>query len=158
MVTSFHEGVPLWEPTETRKQQANVVRYMQWLAQHRGLKFQTRDELWQWSVTQIEDFWASLWDYFQIKASKPYTTVLPERKMPGADWFPGAELNYAEHAFRNATLDAPALFFAPNECRYAAFPGRNYGKKWPHWPTACARWGCSVVIALSPTCPTFPKP
>ena len=111
MVTSFHEGVPLWEPTETRKQQANVVRYMQWLAQHRGLKFQTRDELWQWSVSQIEDFWASLWDYFQIKASKPYTTVLPERKMPGADWFPGAELNYAEHAFRNATLDAPAAIF-----------------------------------------------
>ncbi len=59
----------------------------------------------------LEDFWASIWDYFHIQASKPYTTVLKERKMPGADWFPGAELNFAEHVFRNATTERPALIF-----------------------------------------------
>ncbi len=111
MVTSFHDGAPLWEPGETRQQQANVVRYMQWLEQAKGLTLHTRDELWQWSVTYIEEFWASLWDYFHIKASKPYTTVLAERKMPGATWFSGAELNYAAHAFRNATPDHPAIVF-----------------------------------------------
>ena len=102
MVTPISEGLPLWEASEERKQQANVTRYMQWLAETRKLHFATREDLWQWSVTHIEDFWASLWEYFHIKASKPYKTVLVERKMPGAQWFPGAELNYAEHVFSAA--------------------------------------------------------
>ena len=102
---------PLWEPSEDVKQQANVTHYMQWLANEKGLHFQTREELWQWSVTQLEDFWSSLWTYFQIKASKPYTTVLSTHKMPRASWFTGAELNYAEHVFRNATSQQPALVF-----------------------------------------------
>jgi acetoacetyl-CoA synthetase len=111
MVTPISEGLPLWEASEERKQQANVTRYMQWLADTRKLHFATREDLWQWSVTHIEDFWASLWEYFHVKASKPYKTVLVERKMPGAQWFPGAELNYAEHVFRNRTPDRPALLF-----------------------------------------------
>src|SRR5215471_13721395 len=111
MATAFGEDTPLWEPTEEMKQQANITHYMQWLQRERGLDFQTRDQLWQWSVDQLEDFWASLWEYFHIKASKPYRTVLVERKMPGASWFPGAELNFAEHVFRNATSDHPALLF-----------------------------------------------
>ncbi len=109
MVTPISEGLPLWEASREMKQQANVTRYMQWLADTRKLHFATREELWQWSVTHIEEFWASLWEYFHIKASKPYKTVLVERKMPGAQWFPGAELNYAEHVFRNRTPDRPAL-------------------------------------------------
>ncbi len=111
MVTSFYNDTPLWEPSDTLKMQANVVRYMQWLAREKGLTFHSRDELWQWSVTHIEDFWASLWDYFHIQASQAYTTVLTEHKMPGAVWFPGAHLNYAEHAFRNATTEHPAISF-----------------------------------------------
>src|SRR5438094_3712491 len=97
MMTSFVEGTSLWEPSEEVKQQANVTRYMQWLEREKGLTFQTYEEVWEWSVTHLEDFWASLWDYFHIKASKPYSTVLVKRKMPGAQWFSGAELNYAEH-------------------------------------------------------------
>ena len=62
-------------------------------------------------MTKIEDFWASLWEYFRIQASQPYTTVLEERKMPGAVWFPGAELNFAEHIFCNASTERPALIF-----------------------------------------------
>ena len=67
---------------------ANIRHYMQWLEREKGLHFTTPDEVWAWSVDKIEDFWASLWDYFSIKASKPYETVLVERKMPGAQWFP----------------------------------------------------------------------
>src|SRR5947209_2096745 len=111
MMTSFVEGTSLWEPSEVVKQQANVTRYMQWLAREKGLTFQTYEELWEWSVTHLEDFWASMWDFFHIQASKPYSTVLVERKMPGAHWFPGAELNYAEHVFRNASTTRPALLF-----------------------------------------------
>ncbi|GAC1392366.1 MAG: acetoacetate--CoA ligase [Ktedonobacteraceae bacterium] len=111
MATLHGERTPLWEPTEAMQQQANITQYMRWLADKKGLHFETRNALWQWSVEHLEDFWASLWDYFSIKASKPSTTVLVERKMPGASWFPGAELNYAEHVFRNASTNHPALFF-----------------------------------------------
>ena len=111
MKTPFAEGMLLWKPSEEIKQQANVIRYMQWLAQKQGLTFQTYEELWEWSVTHLEDFWASLWNYFHIQASQPYSTVLVERKMPGARWFPGAELNYAEHVFRHATASRPCALF-----------------------------------------------
>src|SRR5437867_1040754 len=111
MVTPFGHDAPLWEAGEDVKREANITRYMQWLKSEKGLSFQTRDELWQWSVDSLEDFWASLWEYFHIKASSPYSEVLVERKMPGAKWFPGARLNYAEHVFRNATSSRPAVLF-----------------------------------------------
>jgi len=111
MTTLRGDRTPLWEPTEATRQQANITKYMRWLEDKRGLRFTTRTDLWQWSVDHLEDFWASLWDYFAIKAAKPYTTVLVERKMPGASWFPGAELNYAEHVLRNASPDRPAILF-----------------------------------------------
>ncbi len=84
---------------------------MQWLEREKGLHFETPDELWLWSVEKLEDFWAAIWDYFQIQSSKPYQAVLVERKMPGAQWFPGAELNYTQHVFRNMTNERPALIF-----------------------------------------------
>ncbi len=111
MTTSMRGDTPLWEPSEERKQQANLTHFMKWLQREKGLNFQTRNQLWQWSVDHLEDFWASVWQYFHIEASKPYTAVLLERKMPGAKWFPDAELNFAEHVFRNATSDHPALLF-----------------------------------------------
>lgn len=111
MLPSNGNDQPLWEPSEDVKRQAAVTQYMQWLIREKDLHFQTREELWQWSVTHLEDFWSSLWTYFQIKASKPYTTVLSTHKMPRASWFVGAELNYAEHVFRNATSQQPALIF-----------------------------------------------
>jgi len=111
MATSIKDGTLLWEPSEETKQQSTLMRYIQWLESTKGLKFHTQEELWEWSVNNLEDFWASIWDFFHIQASKPYSTVLTERKMPGARWFPGAELNYAEHVFRNASTDRPALIF-----------------------------------------------
>jgi len=93
------------------KQQANLTTYMQWLESEKGLHFDIPEKLWEWSVNSLEEFWASIWEYFHIKYSKPYQAVLTERKMPGAQWFSGAELNYAEHVFRNATSSRPALVF-----------------------------------------------
>src|ERR1700694_5891009 len=111
MATQVTEGMLLWEPSEKTKQESNLRKYMQWLEQKRGLHFADPEELWAWSVDKLEDFWASMWDYFEIQASRPYKTVLVERKMPGAQWFPGAELNYVQHVFRNATTERPALLF-----------------------------------------------
>jgi acetoacetyl-CoA synthetase len=108
---SIQEGDILWESTEDFKAQANITGYMAWLKAEYGLEFDDYHRLWQWSVTELENFWESLWNFMQIKASKPYSKVLSERKMPGAQWFAGAELNYAEHVFRNISPDYPALMF-----------------------------------------------
>lgn len=105
------EGALLWEPSQAVRQAANLTQYMQWLGQERGLAFRTYQELWEWSVTEVGDFWGSLWDYFDIQASKRYSSILVGRKMPGAQWFMGAELNYAEHTFRNMNDQRPAMIY-----------------------------------------------
>jgi len=102
------EGTLLWEPSTEARDAAQMTRYMRSL--DRG--FETYDELWRWSVDDLEGFWASLWDWFDIRAAKPYERVLGRREMPGTEWFPGAELNYAEHVFRAATPGAPAIVHA----------------------------------------------
>src|SRR6266702_1262105 len=111
MAAPISEGTLLWEPSEKMKQQSNLTKYMQWLESVKGLHFDDPEKLWEWSVNSLEEFWSTIWEYFQIKSSKPYSAVLTERKMPGAQWFSGAELNYAEHVFSNATSSRPALLF-----------------------------------------------
>jgi acetoacetyl-CoA synthetase len=109
-MTEAAEGTLLWEPSEELKENANITRYMSWLKEEKGLSFEDYGELWEWSVTEIEGFWASIWEYFEVKASKPYERVLAEREMSGAGWFEGTELNYAEQVFRNAARpEEPAV-------------------------------------------------
>ncbi|MET4167584.1 MULTISPECIES: acetoacetate--CoA ligase [Gordonia] len=69
-------------------------KYVSWLAD-RGQHFESYDDLWKWSVDDLEGFWASLWDYFEVPGASG-NLVLSSRKMPGANWFPTARLNYAE--------------------------------------------------------------
>src|SRR5205085_11066438 len=89
-----------------------LPRYTRWLAATRGLRFDGYHDLWAWSVADVEAFWASLWEFFEIDASRPYDRVLGRREMPGAEWFPGAELSYAEHVFRGHADDAVAFVHA----------------------------------------------
>jgi len=105
------EGTVLWEPTQEFKSRATITKYLKWLDSEKGLSFKDYNSLWEWSVTEIENFWQSLWHFFDIKSSKPYTSILSERKMPGAKWFQGSELNYAEHVFRHMSTERPALIF-----------------------------------------------
>jgi acetoacetyl-CoA synthetase len=91
----------LWEPSEERKAGSTLAAYMGWLRGERDVPVETYDELWKWSVDEIEEFWASIWDYFDVQASEPYDAVLGSRAMPGTEWFPGARLSYAEHVFRD---------------------------------------------------------
>jgi acetoacetyl-CoA synthetase len=77
-----------------------MTRYMRWLADERGHSFDAYQPLWEWSVTELEEFWASIWDFFEVEAASGYSRILPERIMPGARWFEGAELSYAQHIFR----------------------------------------------------------
>ncbi len=90
----------LWEPGEELKAGTTLARYMRWLSDERGVHVPSYDELWHWSVEDLEGFWASIWDFFEVRAEQPYEAVLGSREMPGAEWFPGARLSYAEHVFR----------------------------------------------------------
>ena len=105
------EGTVLWEPTSEVKRRATITKYLEWLESEKGLSFGDYESVWKWSVTEIEDFWQSLWEFFDINASKPYSRILSDRKMPGAKWFAGSELNYAEHVFRHMSAQRPALMF-----------------------------------------------
>ncbi len=103
------EGTVLWEPPAAFRDRSELTRYMRWLAERKGLPFPDYRALWEWSVRDLETFWASLWEFLEIRAKSPYEQVLKERSMPGARWFEGAQLNYADHVFRHATTRYPAL-------------------------------------------------
>jgi acetoacetyl-CoA synthetase len=100
----------LWTPSEDDVRATMLHRYQQWLEQTQG-PFASYAELWQWSVDEIEPFWASIWDFFDVQASARYERVLRggSHAMPGTDWFPGTRLNYAEHVFRGSDDAAVAI-------------------------------------------------
>lgn len=82
--------------------------YQDWLAAERGLRFASYDALWRWSTTELEAFWGSLWDFEQMHSPTPHTAVLSERRMPGAVWFPSAQVNYAQRVLRHVDAAAAA--------------------------------------------------
>ena len=84
------EGQLLWTPSDPDA--SEIARFM------RARGFSDYDGLWRWSVEDLEGFWGALWEWFEIDS--PYERVLGSRSMPGAEWFPGASLNYAEQLFR----------------------------------------------------------
>lgn len=110
-MSEISEGSLLWEPSADTIAQANLTHYANWLAKNRGLTIDGYHNLWQWSVDNIGPFWASVWDYFGLKASKPAETILADKSMPGAQWFVGARLNYAENIFQKMTPDRPMLLY-----------------------------------------------
>jgi acetoacetyl-CoA synthetase len=90
-------GSVLWTPPADARATTQIGRYLTWLSETRGVDHVGYDELWRWSVEDLEGFWGSLWDFFEIHAHTPYERVLGSREMPGAEWFTGSRLNYAEH-------------------------------------------------------------
>lgn len=110
-MTTVEEGTILWEPSAEAQQTSTFTQYMRWLGDHKSVHFETYDALWQWSITHLEDFWESIWQFFGVTSSSPYTAVLEDHSMPGARWFPGARLNYAEQVFRQMSSQRPALVF-----------------------------------------------
>lgn len=93
---------PLWEPSEERKNQANITRFIGLVNEKYGLEVDSYHQLWNWSVENIADFWAAMWEFADIKASRGYTEVVDDLgKFPGARWFSGARLNFAENLLRH---------------------------------------------------------
>jgi len=88
----------LWTPPDDVLTTSQLGRYLSWLAEHKKRRYTSYSELWDWSVSDLEGFWESIWQFFEVRAHVPYERVLSSREMPGARWFEGSQLNYAEHA------------------------------------------------------------
>ncbi|MFG1952134.1 acetoacetate--CoA ligase [Micromonospora sp. NPDC048830] len=93
-------GDVLWTPPADVRERSRIGDYLRWLGEHRGLNFPDYDALWRWSVTDLDAFWRSVWDWFDVVAHTPPTATLTDPAMPGTRWFPGATLNYAENVLR----------------------------------------------------------
>jgi acetoacetyl-CoA synthetase len=102
----------LWKPSAERIERSQLTRYQRWLADERGLRFGSYDDLWRWSVDDLEAFWGSIVSFFDVRFSSEPEGVLGDASMPGAEWFPGARVNYAEHIFREKASDGVAICHA----------------------------------------------
>jgi acetoacetyl-CoA synthetase len=120
--TSSSDGV-LWAPPADIREHTRIGHYLRWLEEHRGLTFAGYHDLWEWSVTDLDGFWTSIWEYFEVgppvtPASSPAPVpALAERAMPGARWFPTATLNYAGHMLREAGADDRLAVLARSQTR-----------------------------------------
>jgi acetoacetyl-CoA synthetase len=107
---------PLWQPPAELVERARLTEFMRWLEAERGLRFEGYEALWQWSVDDLDGFWAAIWDFFEVQADGDPATVLGSREMPGARWFPHTSLNYAEHVFAGKD-DAETAILHASELR-----------------------------------------
>ncbi|CAL9632302.1 Acetyl-coenzyme A synthetase [Streptomyces sp. enrichment culture] len=114
MTTENPQPLPLWQPDAQRVSRARITAFQRWAADHHGAPADGGyPALHRWSVDEPETFWKAVTEWFDVRFSAPYARVLGDRAMPGAQWFPGARLNYAEHALRAAAdrPDEPALLY-----------------------------------------------
>lgn len=95
------EGELLWQPSDEVVSSSNIVAFTSWLEKSGRGSFADYEQLREWSVTETEQFWAAIWDYFEIESTQPYSTVVDSSTMPGSKWFPGSRVNYAEHLLRH---------------------------------------------------------
>jgi len=145
----------LWTPSPSRLARAHLTHYMDWLS-GRGRRFDDYAALWQWSIDDQDGFWGSLWEYFDIRASRPFERVLGVRSMPGAEWFPGSHLNYAEHVLRNERAEADALLFLSERRALSAVSWTDLGGRVRRLATRLREMGLvpgDRVVAYLPNSP-----
>jgi acetoacetyl-CoA synthetase len=107
--STVNGGRVLWTPSPERTAGSALRAYLDWLEVREGRRFADHEQFWAWSVEELERFWTSIWDYFEVASSAPYECVLTDGQMPDVRWFPGARLNWAEHILRGGDPEAPAL-------------------------------------------------
>jgi acetoacetyl-CoA synthetase len=102
----------LWDPPASLRERARMTEFIEWLRSERGLEIDGYDELWRWSVDDLEGFWSAIWEFFDVQADGDPVPVLANAEMPGAEWFPNARLNYAEHVFAGKDDSETAILHA----------------------------------------------
>jgi acetoacetyl-CoA synthetase len=106
------DGKLLWEPSAELAERSRLRDFIRWLESERGLSFDGYQQLWQWSVDDLDGFWSAIWEFFEVQADGGASPVLASREMPGARWFPNTSLNYAEHAFAGKRDEEVAILHA----------------------------------------------
>jgi len=116
---------PLWVPSQDKIKNANMTRFIEFVNRRYGKKFRTYDELYQWSIDAIPDFWPAVWDFLDIKASRRWDQVVDDlEKFPGARWFLGSKLNFAENLLRYRD-DRLAFIFKGETQKYSTMTYRE---------------------------------
>lgn len=154
---ALHEGQVLWRPDAARIARANVTALREWLAETRGLKLEDYHALWRWSVEDLEGFWGALWEWFNVEPSVPYTRVLGRREMPGAQWFPGARINYARHVLRRERLGGDALLFMNETQPLTGLPWERFGQQVRILATCLRELGVKPGDRVSAIMPNIPE-
>jgi acetoacetyl-CoA synthetase len=114
--------MPLWTPSEERKRDANITRFLYNINTRYGVSLHSYSELYQWSIENIPDFWETVWDFAEIKASNPFDQVVDDlMKFPGAKWFPGARLNFAENLLRYRDDQMALAFLFKGEAQISKY-------------------------------------
>jgi acetoacetyl-CoA synthetase len=105
------DRTPLWQPSPEREARATLSTYTAWLERTRGRRFSDYEALWRWSTEDLEGFWASIWEFFNVLERHPYSSVLQDGSMPGARWFVDSQLNYVDQLLRYQGGQTPAILY-----------------------------------------------
>lgn len=127
-----NEGQLLWTPSPAFAQKSNIAQYMRWLGETGRAQVADYEGLYRWSVSDIEGFWASIWKYFHIRSTTPYQRVIDHCAMPGAKWFEGSRVNYAEHMLRHeetAHADEVVFHHASETRPLATMTWQEFGRQ-----------------------------
>ena len=152
------EGERLWTPSPQSIEAATITTFMAWLARERDLHFSTYDELRRWSVDDLTGFWSAVWTFFDVRSERPYECVLEARTMPGARWFVGSRVNFAEHMLRReAVAPDDVVFVHSSELRpLARMTWRDLGDRVRRFATSLRERGIGPgdrVVAYMPNIP-----
>ncbi len=151
-------GEPIWRPGPEAAASSAIARFGRYVTGRTGAEFGTYLDLHRWSVGQLKQFWGAVWDFFDIAADGCHAEVLADAAMPGARWFPGTRLNYAEHALRHGEDDTVALTAVSED----GTTTRTTRAQLRDQVAALARWlretGCGVATGSSATCRTPRRP
>lgn len=146
----------LWTPTTSFSEQSNLTHFQQWLAEKKNLQFTDYQKLWEWSVTQPSDFWAIIWEYFNVQSDTDYDYVLDNTPMPRAQWFGGASINYAREIFNRKNHHIPAIKFASESFDLAELSWQELEEKTAAFATYLRNIGVTKgdrVVAYMPNIP-----
>ncbi len=147
----------LWEPTKEKIEKTNMFRFMKTVNEKYDQQFNRYPELWKWSVDNIPQFWEEMWDFGNIIASKPFDQAIDDvNKMPGAKWFPGARLNFAENLLRYRD-DQTALVFRGEDQVHRSLTYAELYDEVARVAQSLRAWGLRSATGWWGSCPICPN-
>lgn len=153
----IEEGTLLWEPPEQDIRNSRMYRFLSHANKKYGLVLDNYEQLWQWSVDHPEEFWELIWKYYDVRAYSSYSSIMSGHEMPGARWFEGATLNFAEHILRMKQSDHPAIIFQSEQQPYTEISWEELKKQVGALQAALRRAGISKGDRVAAYIPNIPE-